>query len=104
MGNKSDKVFWENIIEKYFSYEGSLVDFCIENNITKRQFYYHRNKLENSNKPVFHAIALKPVPNSDNVQKAYKDIRIEIGKANIIIPASESELIITILKELEAIC
>lgn len=104
MESTSNKQYWENILEKYSSYEGSLIDFCRENNITKHQLYYYKKKFKNENKPVFHAIALKPAHNTDNVQKAYKDIRIEIGKANIFIPSSETELIKTILKELKSIC
>ncbi|SKA83809.1 hypothetical protein SAMN05443428_105177 [Caloramator quimbayensis] len=106
MENTSKKAFWENIIQKYSSYEGSLIDFCTENNITKRQLYYHKNKFKNSNKPVFHAIDLKPIKNknTNNAQEKNNNIRIEIGKANIIIPATEAELIKIILKELQSTC
>lgn len=95
---------WEKILEKYSSYKGSLSDFCSENNITKHQLYYYKKKLEKPNRPAFHAITLKPVKATDNAEKAYKDIRIELGKANIFIPANEAELLKTILKELAATC
>lgn len=104
MENTLERESWKKILEKYSSYEGTLSNFCSENNITKHQLYYYKKKLEKPNKPTFHAIALKPVKATDNAEKTYKDIRIEIGKANIFIPGSEAELLKTILKELVATC
>ncbi|SKA92721.1 hypothetical protein SAMN05443428_112102 [Caloramator quimbayensis] len=104
MENTSKKAFWENIVQKYSSYEGTLNDFCTENNISKRQLYYHKNKFNNSNKPVFHAIDLKPLENTNNAEQKNNNIRIEIGKANIIIPANEAQLIKIILRELQSRC
>ncbi|MCM8711849.1 hypothetical protein M2651_12585 [Clostridium sp. SYSU_GA19001] len=104
MENALQQKAWEKILENYSSYEGTLNDFCSENNITKHQLYYYKKKLNKPNKPVFHAIALKSVKNADNTKKAYKDIRIEIGKSKIFISSDEAELLKTILKELAAIC
>ncbi|SKA93240.1 hypothetical protein SAMN05443428_11375 [Caloramator quimbayensis] len=61
MQNTLKKAFWENILQNYSSYEGSLIDFYTENNITKGQLYYHKNKFNNSNKQVFYGIDLKPI-------------------------------------------
>lgn len=104
MENELEEEYWGKILEKYSSYEGTLRDFCSENNITKHKLYYYKKKLEKPNKQAFHAIALKPVKAIGNAEKAYKDIRIEIGKANIFIPTNEADLLKTILKELAATC
>lgn len=39
-----------------------------------------------------------------NSEKGYKDIRIEIGKANIYIPVNEIALLSIVLKELTNSC
>ena len=104
MENTIEQWSWKKVLEKYSSYEGSLSDFCSENNITKHQLYYYKKKLEKSNKPAFHAIAIKPIKVPEDAEKQFKDIRIEIGNANIFIPSNETALLKTILKELTAIC
>lgn len=96
------------ILENFSSYEGTVTSFCKENNMSKSQFYYYKKRFEKSNKPTFHAIALKndefdPNIASDNA-KVYSDIKIEIGKANIYIPANEIALLSTILKEIVKSC
>lgn len=108
MKNKFNDVTWKGFLEKFSSYEGTVTSFCKENNISKSQFYYYKNKFEQSNKPEFHAIVinneeLKHKSINNNV-KGYKDVRIEIGKANIFIPANEIELLSNILKELSKSC
>ena len=39
----ASKEFWQEVIEKYSSYEGSVTKFCQEQSISKSQFYYHYN-------------------------------------------------------------
>lgn len=39
----ASKEFWQEVIEKYSSYEGSVTKFCQEQSISKSQFYYHKN-------------------------------------------------------------
>lgn len=95
---------WKKILEKFSSYEGTVTSFCSENNVSKSQFYYHKRRADILKKPTFHAVSLNTLIAPDNAEKAYKDIRIEIGKANVFIPSNESELLKTILKELAATC
>ncbi|WP_455789296.1 IS66 family insertion sequence element accessory protein TnpA, partial [Clostridium butyricum] len=38
------------MIDKLSSYSGTIKDFCKENNILEKKFYYHRRKLANKNK------------------------------------------------------
>ena len=108
MANEFNDVTWMGFLEKFSSYEGTVTNFCKENNISKSQLYYYKNKFEKSSKPTFHAIVINneksnPKTVNDSV-KVYSDIRIEIGKANISIPANEIELLSNILKELSKLC
>lgn len=107
MMNEVNEIDWNEIIEKFSSYDGSIQDFCRENNISHHQLYYRRKKLrEEKEKTAFHAIKLntKDTVNSNdskgNSIKAFKDIRIEIGKANVYIPVTEIDLVSKLLKEL----
>ena len=45
----ASKEFWQEVIEKYSSYEGSVTKFCQEQSISKSQFYYHKRMLDNDN-------------------------------------------------------
>ena len=107
-----EKIFnaetWKGLLEKFSSYDGSVSSFCKENNISKSQFYYYKKRFEKSNKTTFHAIVLNKEESSTKTEtsagKASKDILIEIGKANIYIPANEIELLKAILKELASSC
>jgi hypothetical protein len=99
---------WRRLLEEFSSYEGTVSGFCKENNISKSQFYYYKNKFEQLSKSTFHAIVINNEETNpktaNNIVKKYKDIRIEIGKANIYIPANETSLLATILKELTKSC
>ncbi|MBW9159738.1 IS66 family insertion sequence element accessory protein TnpA [Clostridium tagluense] len=108
MAKKFNDVRWRGFLEKFSSYEGTVTSFCKKNNISKSQFYYYKSKLEQSSKPTFHAIAISNKESNpqtvNNSVKGYNDIRIEIGKANIYIPANEIALLSNILKELSKSC
>lgn len=99
---------WREFLEKFSSYKGSVSSFCKENNISKGQFYYYKKRFEKSNKHIFHAMALNkeesPTKTETNTGKVSKDIRIEIGKANIYIPVTETAVLKAILKELAVSC
>lgn len=111
MSRKLDNATWEEYINKFDACKGTITvkDFCIENKLTKSQFYYHKKRLEKSevenNTPVFHAISL------DSKEKTIKEntialneVKITIGNAIITIPVSEAILISSIVKELAAKC
>jgi len=108
MAKKFNDVTWRGILEKFSSYEGTVTSFCKENNISKSQFYYYKKKFEQSSKPTFHAIVINNEESSsktvNNCVKGYNDIRIEIGKVIIYIPANEIALLSNILKELSKSC
>ncbi len=65
-----EAINWNEILESFNSYKGSVIDFCKENNITKGQFYYYKRRLKKVNMPVFHAIALNK-ENTNAVSESY---------------------------------
>ena len=97
--NEDKSIDWKAMIDKLSSYSGTIRDFCKENNIPEKQFYYHRRKLADKNKAVFHKIPLK---SEDNliVKNNIKDIKIEVGKARIYIPANEIAALTAIIRDL----
>lgn len=109
MGKKLSHAIWEEYIKKFEAYNGSITvkDFCIENNICKTQFYYHKRRLQKSQsentQPVFHAIPLK----QSNVEKnstSSNEVKITVGNIIVNIPSSKAMLISTIIKELVRTC
>lgn len=97
--NEDKSIDWKAMIDKLSSYSGTIKDFCKENKIPEKQFYYHRRKLADKNKAVFHKIPLK---SEDNliVKNNIKDIKIEVGKATIYIPANEIAVLTAIIRDL----
>lgn len=88
------------MVEKASSYEGTIKEFCKENNLQEKKFYYHRKKLKDSKKVEFHAISLKTKANITTKPNYQANIRIEVGNANIYIPANEIAALNAIIKEL----
>lgn len=105
MSKRIDKEIWREFIENFSSYEGTVTQYCIENNLSKSQFYYHKRRFETPEEISFHAISVK----EESVKTINKDnnmnnIRIEIGKANIFIPANEITILSEIIKEIAKSC
>ena len=46
MANRVDNSSWKEYIDKFSSYEGTVTDFCKENNLSKSQFYYHKKRFK----------------------------------------------------------
>ncbi|CAI3246713.1 conserved hypothetical protein [Clostridium neonatale] len=93
---------WKEMIEKLSSYQGTIRDFCKENNLPERKFYYHRRRLANTNKTIFHGISLKSESNSIAKHSDKPSIKIEIGNARIYIPANEIAVLSAIIKNLSS--
>ncbi|OSA97886.1 UNVERIFIED_ORG: hypothetical protein B2H98_06525 [Clostridium botulinum] len=108
MIKKGTDVKWRGLVEKFSSYEGTLDSFCKENSISRSQFYYYIKKFEKENNTTFQAISLEK--NNTNILtvtnniKPYVEIKIEIGKAKIFIPANEIALLSNILREFSKTC
>lgn len=106
MAKRIDKEHWREFIDKFSSYEGTVTQYCLENNLSKSQFYYHKRRFEEPLETTFHAISFKEVDNVEiNTEVvASKDIRIELGKANIFIPINEIAVLSEIIKEIARLC
>ena len=100
--NEDKTVDWKAMIDKLSSYSGTIKDFCKENNIPEKKFYYHRRKLANKNKVIFHEIPLKSESTSILSINNTSDIKIEIGKATIYIPADEIAALTAIVRNLSS--
>ncbi len=104
MENTSTHESWDKILERFSSYEGTVTNICRENYINKSQFYYHKKRAKSLSEPTFHSININTAKDSDNIEKTYKAIRVQIGRANIFIPTDEEKFLKIILKELTLIC
>jgi hypothetical protein len=112
MGRRLDNAIWEEYIKKFETYKGSITvkDFCIENNLCKSQFYYHRKRLQREqlkneeSSIVFHAIQLAKKDEAKETTTPSKEVKIAIGNVTVTIPSSEASLISTIIKELAISC
>lgn len=109
MSRKLDNTAWEEYINKFEDCNSNvtLKDFCLENKLSKSQFYYHKRRLasENPKETTFHAISLSV--KQDNIEEKVHvsgEVKITVGNANIVIPTSEAALITAIIKELAQRC
>lgn len=109
MAKRIGKEAWREYIDKFSSYEGLLTQYCVENNISKSQFYYNRRLFDTATEgeTKFHTVSFNDeVSNSPSTPAPSLpgDIRIEIGKVNIFIPANEIATLSTLVKELAKSC
>ena len=110
MHKKLDNNTWKEYLDKFNSLEKIITvkDFCAEHNLNKTQFYYHKKRVEKalkSKETIFQAIPLKSKVDTIKEEKlTFKEVKINIGNANIIIPSSEATLITSIIKELMLKC
>lgn len=98
---------WKGILNKYPSFEGTISAFCKQQNIKKHQFYYYKKKFkEDNNSQIFHAITLNQERTNVTLTNysVSKEIKIQLGKATISIPASETEALEVLIKGLSSIC
>lgn len=103
MRRKLRNVEWSDFINLFSSYEGTVTTLCEENNISKTQFYYHKRRIEAASTEgthIFQSISLNEEVSIDKSEITSQEIRIEIGKANIFIPANEIAILSNIIKEL----
>lgn len=110
MYRKLDNDAWEEYLNKFNSAKDTITvkDFCAENNLNKSQFYYHKKrvkKVTESKETIFQAISLNSkVDNIKEDKSTLKEVKINVGNANIFIPVSEATLITSIIKELILKC
>ena len=105
MEKRIDKELWREFIEKFSSYKGTVTQYCIENNLSKSQFYYHKRRIETPEDISFHVISVKEESlNIINENNTINNIKIEIGKANIFIPVNGIAILSEIIKEISKSC
>lgn len=105
----ANKAFWQEVLQKFSSYEGNVTNFCKEQSISKSQFYYHKRQLENNdtnNKLIFQAVTLKEreITSEIFMVNPSTNVKIKVGKASIDIPASETGLVKMLVEELIRLC
>lgn len=102
--NNTENINWREIIATFSSYEGTLVNFCNANHITKSQFHYYKKKFKDEdNNLQFHAISMREerIRTEMTVVPADRsNIIIEIGAAKIYVPANEIAILSNLLKDL----
>ncbi|WP_416335473.1 IS66 family insertion sequence element accessory protein TnpA [Clostridium sp. LQ25] len=77
-----------------------MKEFCKENNIAEKKFYYHRRKLSDKNKVLFHEIPFKSESNPSVSNSNTSDIKIDIGKVTIYIQTNEIAALTDIVRNL----
>lgn len=112
MVSEAPIIDWEDILDRFSSYEGTIKAFCKENNIKAHQLYYRRKRLENQETPIFHAVSIKEkisnkvINETDIPSSSQPDstIKIELGKAKIIISSHDTISLTNILKVIMKSC
>lgn len=101
--NSNENINWREIVASFSSYEGTLVNFCNANHISKSQLYYYRKKFEKENNIKFHAISMREERVKTEITVVptnIPNIRIEIGAAKIYVPANEIAVLSSLLKDM----
>ena len=95
---------WEDIVNQYQNFDGTINQFCEQNGITKNQLYYYRKKFstQNSVSTEFCQVNLESTKVIRSSQ--INNITFNIGKNTITVPSTQKDLIIEIVKELVALC
>ena len=105
MSRKLNNKEWQEFITKYYENDSSLTisDFCKEHGISKQQFHYHKKRIsesKTSNTTVFQGLEIKSKEEPYKKEALNSEVKIIIRNATISIPASETGLISSIIKEL----
>lgn len=112
MISEASDVNWEDILYKFSSYDGTIKDFCKENNIIPHQLYYRRKRAKSNTAPVFHAVSFKEkntdrdIDEEASISNPYSGsvIKIEIGKAKMYIQSNDKASLSNILKVIMESC
>lgn len=104
MLTKNNNLNWKEIINKFSTYEGSIVNFCKENDIKSYQLYHQRKKLRMQKGQTFHAIDISNATPIEKQKVNLKHIIIEIGNAKIYVPVEDKTSLLNIVRELAQSC
>ena len=101
------KINWRKIVDEYIEFNGSSTKFCENRNISKGQLFYYKKKFI-SEDTVFCPINLKEdkteTISTNGCSNSQNVVAIEFKNAKISMPASETALIKSIVKELASLC
>lgn len=99
-----NKIDWRKTVDEYIKFKGSSSEFCKNRNITKGQLFYYKKKFLDE-ETVFCPINIndRKIEN-ENLSTSKNLVNIEIGNAKISLPAGETSLVTSIIKELINIC
>ena len=103
MSKEEIVINWPEMMNKFAAHQGTIVDFCKENNIKAHQLYHQRGKLKKKKRQtqIFHAIDVQNNAMLNNPKDVKDEIKIEIGNAKIYIPATDNNSLLNIIRELE---
>ena len=108
MSKHINPINWDEIMNKYKNHNGTIRDFCKNNNIKERQFYHHRKKQNLTENPTLHKVILNNTSDTKlevNPSKTKEsNIIVEIGNSKIYIPQNNTAMISSIVKELIKSC
>ena len=107
MYKKLNNKEWEEAVDLYYKENKniSIKEYCTKNNLNKGQFFYHKRRIKDMEhkEPIFQAIQLnnhEEIIKENISSKLSSEIKISIGAAKISIPANETALINSIIKDL----
>lgn len=61
-------------MDKFAKHEGSIIDFCKDNNIKQYQLYHQRKKLKKKKTQTFHAIEIPKARGIENINAVQQSI------------------------------
>ncbi len=53
MSKEISEINWDDVLNKFTSYEGTIVNFCKEHGVSQHQLYYRRKKWQKETKTAF---------------------------------------------------
>lgn len=102
MNKEANIINWTEIMDKFAKHNGSIIDFCKENNIKHNQLYNQRKKLKKTQ--TFHVIDVPNINILENSKAEEQLIKIEIGNVKIFIPAEDKNTLFSLVRELAKSC
>lgn len=100
MNKETGSINWTEIMDKFAKHEGSIMDFCRNNNIKHHQLYHQRKKLKKNITHTFHVLEVPETKVLENTNAIGQSIKIEIGNAKIFLPADDKGTLLSLIREL----
>ena len=104
MSEEVANINWAEIMNKFSKHDGSIIDFCRENNIKPYQLYHQKNKLKKKAPQTFRILNVPKPTETENTKNSKQSVRIEIGNVNIYISAEDNNTLLALVRELSKSC